>query len=142
MSRRSADPALGIRPGAESGIASGHLRQRPGALSTSISDRSEICRHGSAAAVLSNFPLTDTSGYRSLALQVTSIAAGSTIVAEESNDGAAWTALTSVATGRGLDHGHWACTSIISAAKQIRVRQSVYGGSGSSGTGEFRLSCR
>jgi hypothetical protein len=114
------------------------LASDQGNLAVAVQERSEISGTSSAAGVFSNFPLTDTNGARHMSLQVTAIAAGSTIVAEESNDGTTWTNLISLAgaasvTATGLHQYNF-------SAKQIRVRQSVYGGSGSSSvTAEFRL---
>jgi hypothetical protein len=103
-----------------------------------ITDRTEVTGSASSAAVLSGFPVTDTTGYRAMALQVTAIAASSTLLVEESNDGTTWTALTSI--------GGMASVTAVGlyvynfSAKQIRVRQSVYGGSGTSSvTAELRL---
>lgn len=87
----------------------------------------------SSAAVFSNFPLTSTIGYRSAAVQITTIAAASTIIAEESNDGVAWTGIqlpsdTTVRTATpltALDQYVFPVNAL-----QFRVRQSVYGGSG------------
>lgn len=97
---------------------------------TALPDRVEISGSATSAAVLSNFPVADTSGARSIAVQVTAIAATSTLVAEESNDGTTWTNLTSVdgvaaITAVGLYGYNF-------SAKEVRVRQSVYGGSGTS----------
>lgn len=96
----------------------------------SLPDRVEISGSAVSAAVLSNFPVVDSSGARSIVVQVTAIAATSTLVAEESNDGTTWTNLTSMGgkaaiTTTGLYGYNF-------SAKEVRVRQSVYGGSGTS----------
>lgn len=107
------------------------LASDTGSLPVTPLDRVEVLGSSSAAAVLTNFPVADTGGARSAAVQITTIAAGSTLVVEESNDGATWTNLVSAGgmaaqTATGLYGYNF-------TAKQLRVRQSVYGGAGSSG---------
>lgn len=50
----------------------------------------------SSAAVLSNFPINPTTGYRTAAVQITGITAGNTVIAEESNDGSTWYGIQTV----------------------------------------------
>lgn len=94
-----------------------------------------ITGSASSAAVFSNFPLISTVGYRSAAVQITAIAAASTIIAEESNDGVTWQGIqlpsdTAVRTTTPLTAiGQYVFPV---NALQFRVRQSVYGGSGTS----------
>lgn len=114
------------------------LASDTGNIPVAVADRLEIAGSSSAAGVFSNFPQTDTSGYRSMALQITAIAAGSTEVVEESNDATTWTNVPNTAgaasvTATGLYFYNF-------SAKQVRVRQSVYGGSGTTNvTAELRL---
>lgn len=114
------------------------LASDQGNLPVAVSDRLEVTGTISSAAVLSNFPVTDTSGYRSMALQVTVMAAASNLVVEESNDGSTWTNLPAITGAASIS-----ATGLYGynfSAKQIRARQSVYGGSGSSTvTAELRL---
>lgn len=96
----------------------------------STAERTEISGSAASAAVLSGFPISDTSGYRSIIVQTTAIAANSTLVVEESNDGTTWTNLTSV--GGTASITTTGTSGYNFSAKQVRVRQSVYGGSGTS----------
>ena len=95
----------------------------------------------SSAAVLSNFPVNPTTGYRSVAVQVTAITAGNTLICEESNDGTTWAGIQTVG-----DTTAQASTPMTSVGKyifpisalQFRIRQSVF----SSGNGAVNAELR
>lgn len=78
----------------------------------------------------------DRTGYPALSVQVSAIAAGSTVVLEGTNDGVTWAAVAgnSVATtGASADVSSMTAVGIyrfVVAEKYCRLRQSVYGGTG------------
>src|SRR5581483_7986357 len=80
-----------------------------------------------SAAVL--FTQADTTGYFSVSVQITALAAASTVIAEVSNDGSSWGVVLAALTGASsmTTAGEYVLPC---PAKQFRVRQSVYGGSG------------
>jgi len=84
----------------------------------------------SSAAVLSNFPVNPTTGYRSAAVQVTSVGSGCTLVAEQSNDGTTWTGLQSVSDTTVETSTPMAATGLYTfnfTGLEFRVRCSIYG---------------
>lgn len=94
-----------------------------------------------SAAVLSNFPVNPTTGYRSVLVQVTNAGSTCTLVAEQSNDGTTWTGMQTIA-----DTAIEASTPMTTTgqyvfnitALQFRVRCSVYGSGNPAVNAEFR----
>lgn len=94
-----------------------------------------------SAAVLSNFPLVATTGYRTAAVQVTTCTAGNTVIAEESNDGTTWYGVQSV--GDTVVQSTTAMTALGKyvfpvSALQFRLRCSVYVSGSVAANTEFR----
>lgn len=95
----------------------------------------------SSAAVLSNFPVNPTTGYRTAAVQITVITSGNTIIAEESNDGTTWYGIQTV-----TDTVSQSATPMTAvgeyifpiSALEFRLRQSVF----SSGSGSANVELR
>lgn len=94
-----------------------------------------------SAAVLSNFPVNPTTGYRSAAVQVTNAGSTCTLVAEESNDGTTWTGCqalydTTVEVATPMTTVGRFLFNI--TALQFRIRCSVYGSGNPAVNVEFR----
>lgn len=105
-------------------------------FSFSASDMSN--QTGSASSVAALFTKTDTSGYYAYSCKMV-IAASSTLIAETSDDGGStWDAVADALTGATSFSATCKCVFPVSG-KQFRIRQSIYGGSGTSTVaGDFR----
>lgn len=114
---------------------SGNLKVS-GTFSSSFTEPTlNVTGSASSAAVFSNFPVTSTVGYRTAAVQVTAYAAASTIVCEESNDGTTWSGIKTpndLVTETATPITALGLYFFPVSGLQFRVRQSVYGGSGTS----------
>lgn len=113
----------------------------PVSASVSVSETLQnVVGSTSSAAVLSNFPITNTSGLRSVAIQVTNAGGSCTLVAESSNDGTTWIGLQSV------DDMTTETTPMTTIGQyvfnftglQFRVRCSIYGTGTPAVSAEFR----
>lgn len=113
-----------------------------GSFSASFSEPVlNVVGSATSATTLTNFPLNPTTGYRSVAVQVTSVGAGCTLVAEESNDGTTWTGLQSL-----TDTVTQTATAMAAIGLyvfnftgiRVRVRCSVYGSGTPAVNAEFR----
>lgn len=89
-----------------------------------------------SAAVLSNFPIADTSAYHAAAVQFTTVTAGNTAVAEESNDGTTWTTVVALDGSASVSAVGLKIYNI--SGKQFRIRCSVYASGSVAVTSELR----
>jgi len=103
---------------------SGNLRVAA-SVSVALSDASHVTGTASSAATLFT---SDTTDYHSVAVQITAIAGSSTLVGEVSNDNSTWVAIKDV-----KGNSSFTSTGVYvfpCDALYFRLRQSVYGGSG------------
>lgn len=118
------------------GVSAANPLPIAGTFSSSFTEPTlNVTGSASSAAVFSNFPVTSTVGYRTAAVQVTAYAAASTIVCEESNDGTTWSGIKTpndLVTETATPITALGLYFFPVSGLQFRVRQSVYGGSGTS----------
>lgn len=114
----------------------------PVTASVSVSESVlNVTGNTTSAAVLSNFPITNTQGLRSAAVQVVNAGSTCTLIAETSNDGTTWTGIQSI-----LDTTIEVTTPMTTVglyvfnftALQFRIRCSVYGSGTPAVNIEFR----
>lgn len=108
-----------------------------GSITTNPADMLNITGTISSAAVLSNFPKTDCTGYYEVSVEWTTVTSGNTGVAEWSNDGSTWT--TSVDEITGASSVTAAGVAIYPCyGKQFRLRCSVYASGSVAANAQFR----
>src|ERR1044072_4621334 len=109
-----------------------------GDVTVTIPDMLEVGGNDSATATL--FTTTDTTSYSAVSLWL-NIAAGTTLVAEVSNDGTNWRAIYGEAEDNNAQSNSFTASGIYAfavRAKQFRVRRTVLGSGTSSALAKFR----
>lgn len=124
------------------GVSAANPLPISGSFSASFSEPVlNVIGTATSAAVLTNFPLNPTTGYRTVMVQLTTLTAGNTVVAEESNDGVLWAGVQTTS-----DTVVQSATPLTAAgeylfpvsALQFRLRVSVFASGTATANCEFR----
>lgn len=114
----------------------------PVSASVSISEAvKNVIGNATSAAVLSNFPVNPTTGYRTASVQVTNAGSTCTLIAEQSNDGTTWYGIQTPTDPVAQSATPMTAVGIYNfpvSSLQFRIRCSVYGSGTPAVNVEFR----